>query len=64
MSDQKPTGRLLKDHPDADLVLLLAIRWRREQLKKDTLAESAYALAMGQALDEMVHDLAEKAGGK
>ena len=64
MSDEKPTGRSLRDHPDAELILKLAIRLRREQLKKDTIAESTYALALGVALDGMVHDLAEKAGGK
>ena len=64
MRDEKPTGRLLKDHPDAELILTLAIRWRYEQLKKDAIAESTYALSLGVALDGMVHDLAEKGGGK
>ena len=64
MTTQEPARRLLKDHPDAELVLLLAIRWRYEQLKKDAIAESTYALSLGVALDGMVHDLAEKAGGK
>ena len=32
-------------------------------LKRKALAEATYALALGVALDGMVHDLAEKAGG-
>ena len=64
MTTQESAKRLLRDHPDAELILKLAIRWRYEQLKKDTIAESTYALSLGVALDGMVHDLAEKAGGK
>ena len=64
MTTQESAKRLLRDHPDAELVLLLAIRWRYEQLKKDAIAESTYALSLGVALDGMVHDLAEKARGK
>ena len=64
VTTQESAKRSLRDHPDAELILKLAIRWRREQLKKDTIAESTYALALGVALDGMVHDLAEKARGK
>ena len=59
-----PARRLFKDHPDAELILSLAIRWRRAQLEKDAIEESTYAISLGVALDGMVHDLAEKAGGK
>ena len=64
MTTKEPARRLFKDHPDAELILSLAIRWRYEQLKKDAIAESTYALSLGVALDGMVHDLAEKGGGK
>lgn len=56
-----PARQLLRDHPDAELILSLAIRWRRAQLAKDAIEESTYALSLGVALDEMVHDLEEKA---
>lgn len=64
MTTKEPARRLFKDHPDAELILSLAIRWRRAQLKKDAIEESTYALSLGVALDGMVNDLAEKAEGK
>jgi len=53
-----PPKKRLVDHQDAGLILDLAIRWRREYLREDKVAEEAYAIAMGSAIDRMVHEIA------
>jgi hypothetical protein len=53
-----PPKKRLFDHQDAGLILDLAIRWRREYLREDKVAEAAYAITMGSAIDRMVYDLA------
>lgn len=61
MTTKEQTMRQLKDHPNAEMILSLAVRWRREQLRKDTIAEGAYRLSLACALDELVHDLTNEA---
>jgi hypothetical protein len=61
MATKEPTPPPKKrpvDHQDAGLILGLAIRWRREQIRKDAIAEAAYALTLGSAIDRMVHEIA------
>ena len=53
-----PPRRGLCEHQDAELILNLAVRWRRSQVTKDSIAETAYAISLVRAIDGMVHDLA------
>ena len=53
-----PPKKRLVDHQDAGLILDLAIRWRREYLREDKVAEAAYAITLGSAIDRMVYEIA------
>jgi len=53
-----PQKKRLVDHRHAEMILDLAIGWRRECAKKDKLAQDAYASAMGSLIDDMVFDSA------
>ena len=53
-----PPKKRLVDHQDAGLILDLAIRWRREQIREDQVAEAAYAITLGSAIDRMVREIA------
>ena len=61
MAIKEQTMHQLKDHPNAEMILTLAVRWRREQLRKDTIAEGVYRMSLACALDELVHDLTNEA---
>jgi hypothetical protein len=52
-----PPKKRLCEHADAEFIIGLALRWRCEQIRQDAIAEASYALALGHALDSMVHDL-------
>ena len=52
-----PPRKRLVDHQDAGLILDLAIQWRREYLREGKAAEAAYAIALGIAIDRMVHEI-------
>jgi hypothetical protein len=53
-----PPKKRLIDHQDAGLILDLAIRWRSEQIREDQVAEAAYAITLGSAIDRMVREIA------
>jgi hypothetical protein len=48
----------LVNHPKADFALLLAMRWRQEQLRGDKMAEESCYLALCLDLDEIIRDIA------
>lgn len=53
-----PPKKRLCEHSGAEFIIGLAIRWRREQMRGDAVAEAAYALELGRALDSMVDEIA------